>query len=111
MLANLQLDEAIARLDPSGTAAGRRVETLLKTDRLRLVLVTMRAGALPDEHEAPGPIALQWLPGRLELLLGNETQRLEPGTMLALEPGVRHAVRAAEDGAFLLTIGWPGAGE
>ena len=109
MLAAVHLDEAIDRLDPTDAAAGRRADTLLKTDRLRLVLVTMRAGALLDEHEAPGPIALHGLRGELDLLVADETHPLLPGTVLALEPGVRHAVRAATSGAFLLTIGWPGA--
>lgn len=108
MLAEHDLNALMTRLDPAGTAAGRRAETLLKTDGLRLVLVTMRAGTLLDEHDAPGPVVLQGLRGSLELLLADEVHPLEPGTVVALAPGVRHAVRAVADGAFLLTIGWSG---
>ncbi|MCC6312855.1 MAG: cupin domain-containing protein [Thermomicrobiales bacterium] len=108
MLAHLNLNDVIDRLDPAGTKAGRRAETLVKTDQLRLVLVTMAAGALLDEHTAPGPIAIQGLRGRLRVLVGDEPRDLPPGEVIALAPETPHTVHAPENGAFLLTIGWAG---
>ena len=35
-------------------------------------------------------------------------QEITPGTVVALAENTRHAVRAVETGAFLLTIGWSG---
>lgn len=104
----IDLSAEIERLAPGTTAAGRRAETLLKEDRLRVVLVTMLAGKQLDEHTAPGPITIQTLRGRMTVSAGEETWDLGPGALIALDAGVRHAVRAAEDGAFLLTIVWPG---
>ena len=109
ILADVNLDEEIARFPPDG-ASGRRAETLLKTPHLRLVLVTMRAGAELNEHAAPGPIVVQPLRGRFSFTVLGEARELAPGTLLSVESGVRHGVRAIEDGAFLLTIGWPGEG-
>jgi quercetin dioxygenase-like cupin family protein len=106
-LTQVSLDEAIARLAPTG-ASGRRSETLLKTPRLRVVLVTMRAGAELNEHAAPGPIVIQPLRGRFTVLVDREAREIAAGTMVGIEGDIRHTVRAIEDGAFLLTIAWPG---
>ena len=48
------LAEEIERFQPGEAGSGRRAETLIKTDRLRVVLVTMRTGASLQEHTAPG---------------------------------------------------------
>jgi quercetin dioxygenase-like cupin family protein len=96
------------RLPPGDEPAGRRAETLVKEERLRVVLVTMRGGAELREHSAPGPITIQALRGRFAVDAGGERRELPAGTLLALAAGAPHAVRALEDGAFLLTIGWAG---
>lgn len=108
ILADVNLDDEIVRFPPDG-ASGRRAETLLKTAHLRLVLVTMRAGAELREHAAPGPIVVKPLRGRFLFEVDEEARALAPGALLCVDGGVRHRVRAVEDGAFLLTIGWPGA--
>ena len=96
------------RLAPGDTAAGRRAETLIQEDPLRVVLVTLHAGKQLDEHTAPGPITIQTLRGRMVVSVGANAWELGPGNLIALDAGVRHAVRAVDDGAFLLTIAWPG---
>jgi quercetin dioxygenase-like cupin family protein len=67
----------------------------------------MRAGTELHEHAAPGPITVQPLQGRFVLVVEGEEQEIAPGTVAALAERTRHAVRAIETGAFLLTIGWP----
>jgi quercetin dioxygenase-like cupin family protein len=99
----VNLDEAIERLPPA-RPCGRRAETLLQAPGLRVILVTMRAGAELREHAAPGSIAIQPLRGRFAFLADGESRQLAAGTLLGVEGGVRHTVRAIEDGAFLLTI-------
>ena len=109
-LGAFNLDDEIARFPPGETAAGRRAETLIKADGLRVVLVTMRAGVSLHEHVAPGPITIQALRGRFTVTFAEQTRDLGPGDLLSLAGGVRHAVATVADGAFLLTIGWgPGA--
>lgn len=105
ILGNVALGDAIGRLAPD-TPSGRRSETLLKTPTLRVVLVTMRAGTELHEHTAPGVITIQTLQGRFAVGIEEEELELAAGRLLALDADVRHAVRAVEDGAFLLTIAW-----
>ena len=88
--------------------SGRRSETLLKRPNLRVVLITMRSGTELHEHVAPGPITVQPLQGRFTLIVESGEHEIAPGILVTLEGGTRHAVRANEDGAFLLTIGWGG---
>ena len=101
------LNAEIERFPPN-VPSGRRSETLLKTPSLRVVLITMRAGTELHEHVAPGPITVQPLRGRFALILEDGEREIAAGTLTALSGETRHAVRAIEDGAFLLTIAWPG---
>ena len=106
LLGAFNVDEEIRRFRPGDTEAGRRVETLIKTDGLRVVLVTMRAGISLHEHTAPGPITIHALHGRFEVGFDDDVREVGPGDIVALATGVRHAVKTLADGAFLLTIGW-----
>lgn len=89
--------------DP-GSASLRRAEILVKTDTLRVVLITMLRGGKLNEHTAPGPITIQVLEGQMNVSVEDASQVLAAGEMVAIGPGVVHAVEAVEDGAFLLTI-------
>lgn len=82
----------------------RRAEILVKTDTMRVVLVTMLTGSRMHDHSAPGPITIQVVRGRMRVSIEEASQVLGAGEMVALGPGVVHAVEAEEDGAFLLTI-------
>lgn len=100
------LADEIQRFDPSSTTSGRRAETLIKTDHLRVVLVTMMADAELQEHDAPGPITIHALTGAFVVNVDNGDVDLPAGHMISIRAKARHAVRATQDGAFLLTIGW-----
>ena len=106
-ITQVDLNAEIERFPPD-VPSGRRSETLIKTPRLRVVLITMRAGAELHEHVAPGTITVQPIRGRFAFTAGDDEREIMAGTLISVEGGVRHAVRALEDGAFLLTIGWPG---
>jgi quercetin dioxygenase-like cupin family protein len=43
----------------------------------------------------------------MRVSVAGEPRDLTAGQLIALAPGVRHAVRAEADGAFLLTIAAP----
>ncbi|MFT4040795.1 MAG: cupin domain-containing protein, partial [Thermomicrobiales bacterium] len=105
--ARIDLAAEIARFPPL-EASGRRAETLLKASDLRVVLVTMRAGAELAEHHAPGTITVQPLRGRFAFSTNSAAQDLAPGALISVAGGVMHAVRCLEDGAFLLTLAWGG---
>lgn len=106
LLGAFNVDKEIERFRPGDTVAGRRAETLIKADGLRVVLVTMRSGISLHEHTAPGPLTIHALNGRFSVTFENQDRELGPGDLLSLASGVRHAVKTLADGAFLLTIGW-----
>jgi len=106
LLGTFNIDEEIERFRPGDSVAGRRAETLIKTDGLRVILVTMRTGISLHEHSAQGPITIHALQGRFNVTFDDQDRVIGPGDLLSLASGVRHAVNALADGAFLLTIGW-----
>jgi len=109
VLGRFSLAEEIERYAPGGGRSGRRAETLIKTDQLRVVLVTMQEGSHLQEHTAPGPITIQALSGRFMVSIEETEQELAAGGLIAISPGIRHSVRSIEPGAFLLTIVWSGS--
>lgn len=106
ILGEYRLRDEVARLEPGDSRSGRRAETLVKTDRLRVVLVTMREGAELQEHTAPGPITIHALEGSFDVSVEDDSRSLEAGDLISIRADVPHAVRATDDGAFLLTISW-----
>jgi quercetin dioxygenase-like cupin family protein len=100
-----KLDEVIAEFPPDPASKARhRAEILVKTDTLRVVLVTMLTGGRLHDHSAPGPITIHVVRGSMNVTVEGASQVLGSGEMIALAPGVEHAVESVEDGAFLLTI-------
>lgn len=105
LLGTFDLASEIEKYPPGEQGGGRRSEILVKTDGLRVVLVTMRAGAALHEHTAPGAITIHAIQGEFNVVLEETTYPCPAGAVIAIEAGRRHAVQAATDGAFLLTIG------
>jgi len=89
--------------DPE-TEARHRAVTLVKTDTIRVVLVTMVSDGYMHEHDAPGPVTLQVLSGTMSLSVDGGEKRLSGGDLLSVAPGVRLEITCEDDGAFLLTI-------
>lgn len=106
ILGQFRLASEIDRFPPHPGAAGRRAETLLKSDGLRVVLITPRAGAALHEHTAPGPITIHALRGGFTVSVSGEERELAEGDLIAVATGIPHAVHARADGAFLLSLGW-----
>jgi quercetin dioxygenase-like cupin family protein len=104
--ARVSLPEVILSFPPDPNSKARhRANLLVKTDTIRVVLVTMLEGGALQEHSAPGPITVQVLAGTIDFLVDGESDIMSKGDLISLAPGVRHAVRGLKDGAFLLTIG------
>ena len=109
-LLNFDLTDEVHRLqeEASWQQAGRNAKTRVKEADLRVVLVALRGGAAMDPHQATGPITIQAITGKFRVSLPDQHVNLAPGQMVALEAMLRHSVAALEDGAFLLTVAWPG---
>lgn len=92
------------RSEPEYATNGRNGTTLVKDAEVRVVLEVLREGAELAEHRAPGPITVQVLEGEIQFSGGETVHTLRPGELLVLPACRPHAVKAARDSAFLLTI-------
>lgn len=86
---------------------GRSSKTLVKYGDLRIVLISMKAGARMHEHKASARISIQTIAGHVRLHLREQTVDLPAGQLLVLDQCLPHDVEALEDSAFLLTLSWP----
>ncbi len=100
-LAGLLID---LKRDPSWETARHTARTLVKSGPLRIVLVALRPGATLPAHRAEMPVAIHVVAGRIVLRTDGETVALHAGQLLALQPGVVHAVQAEDESAFVLTL-------
>ncbi len=99
------LQREINRLPPDpDSEAKHRAEILIKTDTLRVVLVTVLSGAIVPEHPAPGPLTVQVLEGAIRFKVEDAPHDLYKGQLISIAPGVGYEIEGVEDGAFLLTI-------
>ena len=94
------------RREETYRSGDRNAKTLAKEPDLRVVLTVLKEGARLREHQAPGPVAVQTISGRLRLHAGGQTFDLPTGHLLTLERDLPHDVEALEESAFLITIGW-----
>ena len=81
------LDEAARlRQEPTWQQSDRNAKTFVKASDLRLVLTTLKQGAVVKEHRAPGSAVVQTLSGRIRLRLPDQAVDLPAGALVVLEP-------------------------
>ncbi|MCW5892144.1 MAG: cupin domain-containing protein [bacterium] len=100
------LDTEARRLrdEPEAESGTRNGITLVKDGPLRVVLVLLNAGAALDDAAEAGPATVQILAGRVRFEARDGQGTLGPGTIVAIESGVPHAVTAEERSVVLLTL-------
>lgn len=99
------LNAVIAEFPPDPESKARhRAEILVKSETLRVVVVTAITGGLLHEHHAPGPITVQVLEGAFTVTIDGQPRLMKAGEIAIVAPAVPHGVVCEEDGAFLLTI-------
>lgn len=91
--------------EPEWTSGDRNSRTLATTDRLRIVLTALRAGAEMSSEESNDTLAVQALRGRLEVRVEGIDLELEAGQLATAEEPREWRVRAATDALLLLTVG------
>jgi quercetin dioxygenase-like cupin family protein len=107
VLAFTLADEIRHLRESLGDVSARSARTLVKEGPqgpLSMTLVGLKPGGEMREHEARGPVTLHVLEGSMVLETGAKSVELSSGMVAALGPGVRHAVRSANGGIFLLTV-------
>ena len=99
------LEKVIGEFPPDPeSAAKRRAELLVKSDTLRVVLITALAGSVLHEHNAPGPITIQVLRGQFTVTISDDPRVMRANDLAIIAPEIMHEVECDADGAFLLTI-------
>ncbi|HZC72887.1 MAG TPA: cupin domain-containing protein [Jatrophihabitans sp.] len=91
--------EAAARSDArraATTVVGGHEHTMRQT------VVALVSGAVMAEHENPGEATVYVIKGRVQLEAGSESWEARTGDLVEIPP-MRHALRAIEDTALLLT--------
>jgi quercetin dioxygenase-like cupin family protein len=83
---------------------GHRQMTIYHKMPVTLVLFDFEAGARLKDHQADAQVTILALTGLLEVSTPSQTQRLPEGSLLVLDPGVRHDVFASENSQMLLTV-------
>jgi quercetin dioxygenase-like cupin family protein len=92
-------------LTPPHEHAGDTVsKTLVRADHIQVFRLVLPAGKFLQEHEAAGSMTIQCLEGAVELDAHGRKQTLGPGTLVYLDDGQPHAVRALEDTSLLITM-------
>ncbi len=106
-IAHAQNGEVIDVRPLADTLATSKTTTLIKTPHVEVIRMVLSAGKVISEHKAPGDIIVQCLEGDITFTTKGEQKSLRAGDMLYLAAGEPHALQAAEDSSFLLTIATP----
>jgi quercetin dioxygenase-like cupin family protein len=83
----------------------RNAITILKSDKLRLVLMALREGSEINFCKSGNLFSLQLLEGKLMFHTENKELILEHGHILTLLENIDHSLVAISESIFLLTIG------
>ncbi|HET9851730.1 MAG TPA: hypothetical protein VFP56_04405 [Candidatus Limnocylindrales bacterium] len=108
-LLRFELAEEAARLraESEFLEGDRNARTLTKARSFRVVLVAFRAGAMFDENDQRGSVALHLLDGRLSMRVGGAGIELGPGELAVVSAEQPWVARAMTDGLVLLHVAWP----
>lgn len=83
--------------------ARRAARTLVAGSVQRATLIGMAANAELAKHDSPGAATVQVISGRVRLYTAEAEWSVGAGEIITV-PVERHAVRAVEDSAILLTV-------
>lgn len=90
---------------PLGDALPGAVSTsLIKTDRVQLLHLVLRAHEDQPEHHVDDECVIQCLEGVVEVAWAGGVRRLQAGNVVVLPSRQKHALRARTDCAVLVTL-------
>lgn len=87
-----------------GGLAGAASTSLIKTGRLQLLHLVLRAHEDQPPHHVDDECTLHCLEGDVEVVMPGGTRRLGPGQLVVLPAGEVHGLRARSDCAVLATL-------
>ena len=92
------------RYEDGPVRGGHRQMTVYSNSFVTLVVFDFDAGARLADHQADAQVTILALGGLLEVTTPTQTYRLPEGSLLILDPGVKHAVFAPGKSQMLLTV-------
>ena len=95
--------EALER-EPGDPRNGHRQITLFRRGEVTLVLFDFDEGGWLTDHSADGYVTVQVLTGEIQMTTESTEYAMPAGSLLVLDPGVRHDVRALQSSRMLLTV-------
>jgi quercetin dioxygenase-like cupin family protein len=100
-------EAARLRVESAYLDGDRNARTLAKTGAFRLVLVAFRGGAVLDENDQRGSVALQVLEGRVSIQVGPDAMEIAEGEVAVVPAEHPWIAVAVTDGLLLLQLSWP----
>lgn len=101
---NLRGIAAALRDESTPVRDGHRQITIYHKAPVTLVVFDFDAGARLTDHRADANVTILTLSGVLVVSTPEQTHQLPEGSLLVLDPGVRHDVFAPEGGQMLLAV-------
>ncbi len=90
------------------TPGRSKPRVLFSEPECRAVVIDLLEGEAIDEHAVRERAVIEVVAGRIVLTVPGEAAECEAGTLISLEPGERHLVRALADTRLLLILTpWP----
>jgi quercetin dioxygenase-like cupin family protein len=83
---------------------GTLSRVVFNADGLRVVLFAFDAGEQLTDHSATVPAVVQVIKGRLEMTLGDEKVKIDPGSWVHMDAHLVHALVALEPSIVILTL-------
>ncbi len=80
------------------------VTLLLETSFTKEIRIALKKHQIMKEHQAPFPIIVQIIEGKIDFGVNNRILKLEKGGIITLEGGVPHDLKALEDSIIRLTL-------
>jgi quercetin dioxygenase-like cupin family protein len=90
--------------EPTWKDSDRNAITLFKSDKLRVVLMALKAGAEMTKHTAKGIIQVQVLEGQILFRTDEQSAEINKGELLILHENIPHSVSAKMETIFLLSV-------
>jgi quercetin dioxygenase-like cupin family protein len=94
----------IVKLALGNELSSSQTSALVKTSELEVIRLVLPAGKQIPVHQAPGPITVQCLEGRISLTSHEKRQEVATGEFLYLAGNEPHALEGLIDASVLVTI-------
>lgn len=78
--------------------------TLMKNNRMRIVMMALRRKAEIKPHEARSIVSIQVLEGKINLITESDTITLKRGNLLTIHANIKHSLLALKESVILQTL-------